>query len=89
MAAIESPMNTAGKRLLLLRDVQRDRLFMLKVHSVSIDAFRKNAARTQDFHPRVEGKSRCPWIFSVKGRRSFCFIEKEKLFLISMGESNQ
>ncbi|KYD26528.1 hypothetical protein B4113_0943 [Geobacillus sp. B4113_201601] len=31
-----------------------------------MDLFRENAKLTRDFHPRVEGKSRCPWNFSVK-----------------------
>ncbi|WP_172418432.1 hypothetical protein [Geobacillus subterraneus] len=28
--------------------------------------FRENAALARDFHPRVEGRSHCPWNFSVK-----------------------
>ncbi len=28
--------------------------------------FRENAELTRDFHPRVEGRSRCPWNFSIR-----------------------
>ncbi len=28
--------------------------------------FREHAGLTREFHPRVEGKARCPWNFSIK-----------------------
>ncbi|GAA5660532.1 hypothetical protein Gste01_01944 [Geobacillus stearothermophilus ATCC 7953] len=31
-----------------------------------MDLFRENAGLTRDFHPWVEGKACCPWIFFVK-----------------------